>query len=102
MTKRDHVLAILGEISRPIVHERQDVVGSVHRVDTSFDEVVAVALLSPLEVSLLSRCYVVHVDRNEAVPVRPSMLVDEAEGVKELVDWGHELVLEAGTENRNG
>ena len=62
MTEGYHVLAILGEVSRPIVQERQDVVRSVHGVDTPFDEVVAVALLSSLEVSLLSRCYVVRVD----------------------------------------
>ena len=35
---------------------------------------------------------------DEAVPVRPGVLVDETEAVEELVDWGHHAILETFAE----
>ena len=44
-------------------------------------------MLSYLKVLLLPKLDVVGVDRDEVVPVRPRVLVHEAESVKQLMDW---------------
>ena len=101
MEEGDHVLdVVLGEISRPVMQHRQDVVGRVLGVDAPLLEEVAVALLPLLKVPFLSRFDVLHVDVNEVVPVWPGMLVDKAEGVEKLVDRGHQVILETFTGKR--
>ena len=64
----ESVLGVLGEGLRPIVHQREPVVGGVHRVDTVFYNKVTEALFSLLEVSLLSRLNVFKVDFDKGVP----------------------------------
>ena len=95
MQEGDHVLdVVLGEISGPVMQDRQDVVGRVLGVDAPLLEEVAVALFPLLKVPFLSRFDVLRVDVNEVVPVRPRMLMDEAKGVEKLVDRGHQVILE--------
>ena len=101
MEEGDHVLVVvLGEISRPVMHQREDVIGRILGVDAIFFKVVAVALFPLLKVPCLSRFDVVHVDVNEVVPVRPRMLVHEAEGVEKLMDRGHDVILETFSEKK--
>ena len=55
-------------------------------------------MLSYLKVLLLPKLDVVGVDRDEVVPVRPGVLVHEAESVKQLVDRGCQAKVETNTE----
>ena len=99
MKEGDYVLlSVCGEISRPVMQQREDVVRSVPGVDAPLLEEVAVPLLPLVEVSLLSGQNVGGVDRNKVVSVRPRVLVHEAEGVQQLVDWSHQVVLETVAE----
>ena len=92
------IFPILGEVSWPIVQQREDVIGGVPRVDAVLFIVVTVSSHSLSEVPLLARLDVVSVDGNEAVPVRPGVLMHKAEGVEKLVDRGHQAHLETATE----
>ena len=98
MEESDHVLPILGEILRPIMQDGEDIVRAVLRVHAPFLKVIAVALQSLLEVSHFSRQYVVRVDIDEAVPVRPGMFMDKPKGMEDLVDRGHHAILETVAE----
>ena len=82
----------------PIVQEGKHIVGRVLGVHRSLLKEVAGAVRSLLKVFLLSRLNVVIVDRDEVVPVRPRVLVDEAESVKQLVDRSHYAGVETGSE----
>ena len=74
---------------------------SVHRVDTSFLEVVTVAL-SPLpKVSLLSCFNILSIDHNKAVSVRSGVFVDEPQCMNQLMHWGHQPALKAPTVEKN-
>ena len=55
-------------------------------------------MLSYLKVLLLPKLDVVEVDRDEVVPVRPRVLVHEAESVKQLVDRSYYARVETGSE----
>ena len=55
-------------------------------------------MLSYLKVLLLPKLDVVGVNRDEVIPVRPCVLVHEAESVEELVDWSHNARVETGSE----
>ena len=56
MKEGDHVLlCVLGEISRSVMQQRQNVVGSVPRVNATLLEEIAVALLPLVEISFPSR-----------------------------------------------
>ena len=55
-------------------------------------------MLSYLKVLLLPKLDVVGVDRDEVVPVRPGVLVHEAESVKQLVDRSRYARVETGSE----
>ena len=99
MKEGDYVLlSVCGEISRPVMQQREDVVRSVPGVDAPLLEEVAVPLLPLVEVSFLSGQNVVGVDCNKVVSVRPRVLVHEAEGVQQLVDWSHQVVLKTVAE----
>ena len=99
MKEGDYVLLrVLGEISGPVMQQREHVVGSVPGVDAPLLEEVAVPLLPLVEVSLLSGQNVGGVDCNKVVSVRPRVLVHEAEGVQQLVDWSHQVVLKTVAE----
>ena len=80
------------------MHEREHIIGSVPRVNRPPLKDVAGAMWSLLKVLLLPRLDVVHVDRDEVVPVRPCVLVHEAESVKQLVDRSHYARVETGSE----
>ena len=101
------------------MHQRETVVGGVHRVHTAFlHNKVTEALFSLLKVSLLSRLNVFKVDFDIAVPeenclsycmqmfkylkenapVRPRMLVDKAQSVHHLMNCSHHPVIEAAAE----
>ena len=83
------------------MQQRKDVVGGVPRVDrVLFEEVTESSHPLP-EVPLLAGLDVVGVYGDEAVPVRPRMLVHEAEGVEKLVDWRHQAQIETATETGN-
>ena len=69
------------------MQERAHIIGSVPGVNRPLLKEVAGAVWSLLKVLLLSRFDVVIVDRDEVVPVRPRVLVDEAESVEQLMDW---------------
>ena len=69
------------------MHEGKHIVGCVLAIHRSLLKEVAGAVRSLLKVLLLSRFDVVIVDRDEVVPVRPRVLVDEAESVEQLMDW---------------
>ena len=69
------------------MQEGEHIVGRVLAIHRSLLKEVAGAVRSLLKVLLLSRLDVVIVDRDEVVPVRPRVLVDEAESVEQLVDW---------------
>ena len=86
----DDVFSILGEVLWTIVQQREDVVWGVPRVDTVLISGVTEPSCPLLKVSLLADLNVVGVDGDEAVPVRPRLLVHKAEGVQKLVDWGHQ------------
>ena len=86
----DDVFSILGEVLWTIVQQREDVVWGVPRVDTVLPKEVTESSRPLLKVSLLADLNVVGVDGDEAVPVRPRVLVHKAEGVQKLVDWGHQ------------
>ena len=65
----ESVLGVFRKGLGPIVHEREPVVGGVHRVDTALlYNKVTEALFSLLEVSLLSRLNVFKVDFDKGVP----------------------------------
>ena len=80
------------------MQQRKDVVGGVPRVDSVLSEEVTESSHPLPEVPLLAGLDVVGVDGDEAVPVRPRMLVHEAEGVEKLVDWRHQAQIETATE----
>ena len=86
----DDVFSILGEVLWTIMQQREDVIWGVPRVDTAFPEVVTESSCPLQKVPLLAGLNVVGVDGDEAVPVRPRVLVHKAEGVQKLVDWGHQ------------
>ena len=64
----ESVLGVLGEGLRPIVHQREPVVGGVHCVHTAFLHKVTEALFSLLKVSLHSRLNIFKVDFDIGVP----------------------------------
>ena len=76
------------------MQQRQNVVGSVPRVNATLLEEIAVALLPLVEISLPYGQNVFGIDFNEVISVRPRMLVHEVKGVKQLMNWGHQVVLE--------
>ena len=82
------------------MQQRQNVVGSVARVNATLLEEIAVALLPLVEISFPSGQNVFGIDFNEVISVRPRMLVHEAEGVGKLVDRGHHVILETFSEKR--
>ena len=98
MAKRNHVLPVLGEILRPIMKHGEDIIGAVLGVHAPFLKEVAVAPRPLLEVPLVSRLYVVGVDVDEAVPVRPGVLMHKPEAVEDLMDRGHHAVRETVAE----
>ena len=64
----ERVFAVFREVVGRIVHQREPVVGGVHRVDTVLHNKVTEALFSLLEVSFLSRLNVFKVDFDKGVP----------------------------------
>ena len=76
------------------MQQRQNVVGSVPRVNATLLEEIAVALLPLVEISFPYGQNVFGIDFNEVISVRPRMLVHEVKGVKQLMNWGHQVVLE--------
>ena len=80
------------------MQEGENIVGRVPAVHRSFLKKVAGAFWSLLKVLLLPSLDVVHVDRDEVVPVRPRVLVHEAESVKQLVDRSRYAGVETGSE----
>ena len=65
----ESVLGVFGEGLGPIVHQREPVVGGVHRVDAAFlNNKVTETLFSLLEISFLSRLNVFKVDFDKGVP----------------------------------
>ena len=86
----DDVFSILGEVLWTIVQQRKNVIGGVPCVDTVLVSGVTESSRPLPEVPLLAGLNVVGVDGDEAVPVRPRVLVHKPEGVQKLVDWGHQ------------
>ena len=80
------------------MQEREHIIGSVPGVNRPLLKEVAGAVRSLLKVLLLPKLDVVGVDRDEVVPVRPRVLVHEAESVKQLVDRGCQARVETNTE----
>ena len=76
----------------------EDIIGAVLGVHAPFLKEVAVAPRPLLEVPLVSRLYVVGVDVDEAVPVRPGVLMHKPEAVEDLMDRGHHAVRETVAE----
>ena len=70
----------------------------MHYGENIIRSVVSGALRSLFKILFLPRLDVVNVDRDEIVPVRPCVLVHEAESVKQLVDRGCEARVETNAE----
>ena len=68
------------------MQEGEYIIGGVPSVHRSLLKEVAGAMWSLPKVLLLPKLDVVEVDRDEVVPVRPRVLVHEAESVEQLVD----------------
>ena len=58
-------------------------------------------MCSFLKVFLFARHNVFKVDGDEVVPVWPSVLMHEAQSVKQLMDWSHQTRIETGTATIN-
>ena len=80
------------------MQEGKHIVGRVLAIHRSLLKEVAGAVRSLLKVLLLSRLDVVKVDRDEVVPVRPRVLVNEAKSVEQLVDRGCQARVETNAE----
>ena len=98
MQEGEDIFSILGEVLWPIVQQREDVIGGVPCVDTVLVSGVTESSRPLPEVTLLAGHYVVGVDGDEAVSVRPRVFMDKAEGVQKLVDRGHQAQIETATE----
>ena len=80
------------------MQEGEHIIGSVPGVNRPLLKEVAGAFWSLLKVLLLPRLDVVNVNRDEVVPVRPGVLVHEAESVKQLVNRGCQARVETNAE----
>ena len=102
MPNRKYIVSLKRKISknqshlRSIVQEGEYIIRRVPAIHRSFLKEVSGAFRSLLKVLLLPRLDVVHVDRDEVVPVRPRVLVHEAESVKQFVNRAHQVRIKAG------
>ena len=78
------------------MQEREHIIGSVPRVNRPPLKDVAGAMWSLLKVLLLPRLDVVHVDRDEVVPVRSRVLVHKAESMEQFVNRANQVRVKTG------